>query len=137
MKQIPKIEKHMTPMPHTINPDMPIQVAAQMMRDHACRHLPVLEGGRLVGVLSDRDVKLAGAFAGPGELTVADVMASDPYTVRPGASLDEVVLEMAEHRYGCALIRQDNGKVVGIFTATDGLRVLGETLKGRFHAIVS
>jgi CBS domain-containing protein len=42
---------------------------------------------------------------------------------------------MAEHRYGCAVVKQDNGKVVGIFTATDGLRVLGQILETRFKAI--
>jgi CBS domain-containing protein len=39
---------------------------------------------------------------------------------------------MAEHKYGCVVVRQENGKVVGIFTATDGMRTLGEILQTRF-----
>ena len=61
--------------------------------------------------------------------SVDEVMTPEPYTVRPEAPLDEVVLEMAEHKYGCAIIEQGNGKVVGIFTAVDGLRELGERLR--------
>ena len=128
MKQIPKVDKYMVPMPHTIGHDITIEKALGMMRDHKIRHLPVQDAGKLVGVLSDRDIKLAASFANSGELHVEDVMTPDPYTVKPQASMDTVVMEMAEHKYGCAIIVQDNGKVVGIFTATDGLRVLGDLL---------
>lgn len=134
MKQIPKIEKYMTTMPHTIGKDISIHKALEMMRTYRIRHLPVQEGGSLVGVLSDRDIKLAASLAGSVELTVEDVMTPDPYTVKAHTSLDSVVLEMAEHKYGCAIVVQDNGKVVGIFTATDGLRVLGEVLHLNYRA---
>ena len=134
MKQMPKIEKHMTPMPHTINPNMPIQMAMQIMRENRIRHLPVQNSGKLVGVLTDRDIKLASSFQGSGELSVGDVMTPDPYSATPQTSLDQVVFKMAEHKYGCAVIQQENGKVVGIFTATDGLRVLGEFLQNHFKS---
>jgi len=132
MKQIPMIEKYMTAMPHTINPSMPLTTALQMMREYNFRHLPVLNAGKLVGVITDRDVKLASSFKGANDLLVDDVMTPTPYTTTPQASLDQVVFEMAEHKYGCAVVQQENGKVVGIFTATDGLRVLGEILQDRF-----
>jgi acetoin utilization protein AcuB len=106
-----------------------------MMREHQFRHLPVQDGGKLVGVLTDRDVKLAASFAESNKLTVEDVMTPDPYTTTPHASLQDVVLEMAEHKYGCAIVKQENGKVVGIFTATDGLRVLGEILEQNYRAM--
>jgi len=133
MKQMPQIQKFMTPMPHTIGQDIPLKTALSMMREHRFRHLPVQDGGKLVGILTDRDVKLAASFAGAAELTVSDVMTPDPFTVGPETSLDFVVLEMAEHKYGCAVIEQGNGKVVGIFTATDALRVLGEQLGMSFR----
>lgn len=135
MKQMPKIEKFMTPMPHTINPGVPLKTALEMMREHRIRHLPVLFAGKLMGVITDRDIKLASSFSQASTLKVDDVLTPDPYAVRPQASLDEVVLEMAEHKYGCAIIQQENGKVVGIFTATDGMRVLGEVLRNNFKAI--
>ena len=129
MKQMPQIQKFMTPMPQTIGRTIHIKKALSTMREFSIRHLPVQEGGRLVGVLTDRDLKLATSFGKVDELTVDDVMSSDPYTVKPEAPLDVVVLEMAEHKYGCAIVQQENGKVVGIFTAVDGLRVLGEQLE--------
>jgi acetoin utilization protein AcuB len=129
MKQIPKIDKVMTPMPHTIGKDIPIAKAIDMMRSYRIRHLPVQDGGELVGLLTDRDVKLAGSFTGANHLTVEDAMTPDPYCVAPGTPLDQVTEEMAEHKYGCAIVRQQNGKVVGIFTAVDALRVLHDTMK--------
>ncbi len=136
MKQMPMIEKFMSTLPHTIGKNMSIKTALGMMREHQIRHLPVEDGGHLVGLVSDRDIKLAASFnAKDGELTIEDVMSPDPYTVTPHTPVDDVVLNMAEHKYGCAIVKQDNGKVVGIFTATDGLRVLGEVLKGNFKPI--
>ncbi len=134
-KAMPKIQKYMTAMPHTINKDMSIKTAMSMMRENQFRHLPVQEGGKLLGVLSDRDIKLAASFAGAQELRVEDAMSPDPFTVSPEAELDKVVLEMAEHRYGCAIVQQANGKVVGIFTATDGMRVLAEVLNQHYRHV--
>ena len=122
-------------MPHTIAQDMTAKMALSMMREFHIRHLPVENGGKLVGLVSDRDIKFASSFAHDKELTVDEIMTPDPYTVLPQTSVDDVVMNMAEHRYGCAIVKQENGKVVGIFTATDGLRVLGEVLKGNFKPI--
>ncbi len=131
MKSVPSIEKYMTPVPHTINPKMPLKKAIEMMRENHIRHVPVLEAGKVIGILSDRDVQWASTFNEQKETLVEEVMTPDPYTVRPYTLLDEVVFHMAEHRYGCAVISQINGKVLGIFTATDGLRLLGEILYTR------
>lgn len=135
MKQIPMIDKYMTVMPHTINSAVTIKKAVELMREHRFRHLPVQTSGKLVGILTDRDIKLASSFVGSAELAVEDVMTPDPFVVAPHTPLDSVVTEMAEHKYGCAVIQQDNGKVVGIFTATDGLRVLGEILKTNYKPV--
>jgi acetoin utilization protein AcuB len=104
-----------------------------MMREHRIRHLPVQDGGKLVGVLTDRDIKLAASFEGSEDLVAEEVMTPDPYTVLPESPADEVAKEMAEHKWGCAIVQQSNGKVVGIFTAVDGMRVLGEMLDAHYH----
>ena len=134
MKTMPKIQKVMTMMPHTIGDDIPIKKAMEIMREFRIRHLPVQKGGKLVGVITDRDIKLARSFQGQDELVVNDVMTPDPYTVHPDAELDEVVLNMAEHKYGCAVVQQSNGKVVGILTDNDSLRILGETLRSHYRS---
>lgn len=133
MKQMPKIEKVMTPMPYTVGLKIPLNTALNMMREHRIRHLPVQEAGKLVGVLTDRDLKLVMSLqAGSGELTVEDAMTPDPYCATPQTPLDHVTDEMAEHKYGCVIVQQENGKVVGIFTAIDALRILGEKLKEHY-----
>lgn len=136
MKQMPQIQKFMTPMPHMIGRDIPLKTALSTMREHRIRHLPVLDGGKLVGVLTDRDVKLASGFGDASTLKVEDIMTADPFTVNPEATLDYVTVAMAEHKYGCTIVQQENGKVVGIFTAIDALRVLSEQLSAFYRSRV-
>lgn len=131
MKQMPQVQKVMTKLPHTIGSDIPLARAEALMRNEGFRHLPVLDGGKLVGMLSDRDVSLAASLGSEG-MKVEDVMTLDPFVVTPDAPLDNVVMEMAERKLGSAVVRQDNGQIVGIFTAVDGLRVLSETLVAHF-----
>lgn len=99
------------------------------------RHLPVLQGGKLVGVLTERDVNLASSLMGAADMKVDDVMMPMTYTVRPDAPLNRVVAEMAERKYGSAIVQQENGKVVGIFTAVDGLRCLADVLREHYRGV--
>ena len=132
MKAMPKISKHMTTLPHTVNPKLSIKEAYNLMTTEDIRHLPVLESGRLVGVISDRDVKFASSFGNPSTLLVEDVMSQDVYSVHPDTELDNVVDTMSLSKFGCAVIQQENKKVVGIFTATDSLRVLAAVLRSHY-----
>lgn len=131
-KPIPTIQKYMTTQPHSIGVDQPMAAAHRVMREHGFRHLPVLSGGRLVGLLSDRDLNLIETLrdVDPSKVTVEEAMSNDPYTVEPDAPLDEVVATMADRKYGCAVIVQ-NGKLVGIFTTVDVCRAFAELLHGR------
>ncbi len=131
-KPIPSIQKYMTTTPHSIGVDQTLARAHQAMRDNAIRHLPVLSGGRLVGILTDRDLGLVESLkdVDPAEVTVEDAMSTSVYAVAPDAPLDEVASTMAEHRYGSAIVMQ-NDKVVGIFTTVDACRALAELLHTR------
>ena len=131
-KPIPTIQKYMTTTPHTIGSDQTIAKASSVMSEHRIRHLPVLRGGRLLGVLSDRDVKLIEGFRDVDATTtkVEEAMTEQPYTVEPGTPLDEVVRTMAEKKLGSAVILQNN-KVVGIFTTVDACQALSELLQTR------
>jgi acetoin utilization protein AcuB len=133
MKQMPKIEKVMTPMPYTVDGSASIKYALQLMREHRIRHLPVLNLGEVVGIITDRDIKLASGFQGSEKIVVEDVMTPHPYIVKPQAPLDAVASEMAEHKYGCAIVRQENGAMVGIFTAVDALRCLSDTMREHYR----
>ncbi len=133
-KPIPQIMKHMTPMPHSIGSDQTVATASRMMNEHHIRHLPVLRGGRLLGILTDRDIKLA---LGPDlgspperELAVRDVYQPESFVVDAAVPLEEVAAQMAGRHLGSALVTR-GGKLVGIFTATDACRALARVLRER------
>jgi acetoin utilization protein AcuB len=119
------IQDVMSPQPMTIGRDQTLATAHQMMRENKVRHLPVLERGRLVGILSQRDLYFLETIAGVDLATdhVDDAMTVDTFAVAPTASLTEVAGAMAKRKYGCAVVIE-RGRVIGIFTATDALRVL-------------
>ena len=131
-KPIPSIQKFMTTAPHTIEADRPITEARASFAELNIRHLPVMQGGRLVGVLTARDLALIESIAGadPTQVTVRDAMSTDVYAVSPDASLDEVAREMASKKYGSAVVVQ-NQKVVGIFTTVDLANALVSLLETR------
>jgi acetoin utilization protein AcuB len=131
-KAIPTIQKYMTTSPHSIGTDQPLAKAHEMMRELDIRHLPVLLGGQLVGILTDRDLALIESMSGvdPRKVTIEDAMTSSVYSVEPGTPLDEVVATMGERKLGSAVIMQ-NGKVVGIFTTVDLCRAFTDLLQTR------
>ena len=133
-KAMPHIAKFMTTQPQTIGADISIAKAEKMMIEHRIRHLPVLRGGTLVGILSERDVKMVMSFkdVDPEKVSVEEAYTPDPYITSPEAKLDEVAEKMANHKYSCVLI-EDNHKLVGILTWVDALRAMSEILKQRFH----
>jgi acetoin utilization protein AcuB len=131
-KPIPTIQKYMTKVPHSVGDEQTLAHASSLMKEHGIRHLPVLRGGKLLGILTDRDVHLIEALVGEegADLAVAEAMTEEPYAVDPGTPLDEVASEMAEKKYGSAVVVQ-NRKVVGIFTTVDACRALSELLRTR------
>lgn len=126
----PRVGTYMTMWPHSIGRDQSLSLAAAMMRDHQVRHLPVLDGGQLVGVLSERDIALVEALAplDPDRVSVEEAMTPMPYAVTPETPLSRVVRMMADHRYGCTVV-MERGKVLGLFTTTDALTVLHRKLE--------
>jgi CBS domain-containing protein len=119
------IQQVMTSQPVTVGRNESLATAHQLMRAHDCRHLPVLEHGELVGVVTQRDLYLLETIAGVDLRTdqVDDAMTTDAYSVNPDEPLDLVAAHMAKHRYGCAVVIE-RGRVIGIFTTTDALHVL-------------
>lgn len=131
-KPIPTIQHHMTTSPQSIGVDQTLARAHKVMREHKIRHLPVLAGGKLVGMVTERDLHLVETLrdVDPETVKVEDAMATTVYSVSPDAPLDEVVSAMAAKKYGSAVVMQ-NGKVVGIFTTVDVCRTLAELLHSR------
>jgi len=119
------IDQHMTPCPHSVGAEQPLRRAMESMRTHRVRHMPVLHGGELVGMLSDRDIVLLENLADAlhDDLKVEEVMSLEPYAVSRGTSLKEVLEEMASRHLGSAVIMNGN-TVAGIFTSTDAVIML-------------
>jgi len=129
------IRQFMTAAPHSIGRDQPLSVAHERMRAWGIRHLPVLEAGKLVGVLSQRDALFVETLrdVDPTKVPVEDAMSSDVYIVAPDVPLTEVAREMADHKYGCAVVT-DGPRIVGIFTTVDALRALIGIAEGKRFA---
>jgi len=133
-KPIPPISKYMTTTPVTVPGDTTLAEVAEIMKKNSIRHLPVVDVGKLLGVLSDRDVKFVESFpdVDPKRITAQEAMTGDPYHVTPDTPVDEVAGTMAERRYGSAMIVQ-NGHVVGIFTTVDACHCLADLFETRLR----
>lgn len=129
------VKNVMTENPLTLGPDAPLRDAVNLMRERKIRHLPVVEdGGRLVGMLTDRDVRHAALVPAlaqhlPWELRrlkslrIRDVMTWSVVTTRPEATLAQAGVTMFQRRIG-SLPVVDDGRLVGILTETDVLTAL-------------
>lgn len=111
----------------SITADTTLQDAYRTMRDHGIRHLPVLEGPTLVGVVTDRDLRLAtSALASepfPPGSTVSTVMSRSPLTAAAWDPIEDAARMMRSNRIGCLPIL-DEGRLVGIITGLDLLDAL-------------
>jgi acetoin utilization protein AcuB len=125
----------MTTNPITARPDDSIWDAVKILQNHQIRHLPVIQGKQLVGMISDRDLRLVlpSSLAVPEEqerfrqwaaqVKVGDVMTRKVFTVTPGTPTDRAARLMLEHRIGSLPVLQ--GKtLVGIISTIDLLRAM-------------
>jgi acetoin utilization protein AcuB len=121
----------MTREPLTVDAKLDPKEAQKIMIERNFRHLPVVEEGRVVGVVSDRDILLAQVtnHGLEGELHVGDLCSLAPYIVAPGTALAEVLDTMVQKHIGSTLVAEE-GRLVGIYTATDACRDLARSLRG-------
>lgn len=121
----------------TASPDTLLAQALELTRTHRIRHLPVVESGRLVGIVSDRDLR----FAHPPvwvedadamrralhEHTISEIMTSPVVTIAPDVPVEEAARVLQSHPFGCLPV-VDDGALVGIITESDILRALAELM---------
>lgn len=129
---MPTVESVMTPCPHCVDADDSLLLARALMQRYEVRHLPVINAGTLVGVLTDRDIKRALdpdlGLPPLDELFVRDLFVPDAYIVEAAEPLDEVLAHLSTTHIGSALITRD-GHLVGIFTVTDACRTFCQFLR--------
>ncbi len=126
-----RMDAVMTPLPYSVALDARITEAREVMAENDIRHLPVTDGGELVGVITERDIALV---LDPEldvpfheELRVRTVCVRNAYVVEPQTPLATVLSEMARRRIGSALVAL-HGQLLGIFTVTDACRLFAEHL---------
>jgi acetoin utilization protein AcuB len=127
------VKDWMSKDPVTINDDTSMMKAIHLMKQNRFRRLPVLHEGRLVGIVSDRDLKEASPSKATtldvhelyyllAELQVKDIMTRDPVTVSPEDSVERAAQLMLENTISGLPVVGDQGRVVGILTQSDVFR---------------
>ncbi len=136
MKRIPRIKSVMTTFPLSVEADAAVSEALEFMREHNIRHLPVTDDDKVVGLVSDRDIKLMlrPDIADPtaDELKVRDAMVPEPYAVEFDARLDSVLAYMARQHVRSVVVMR-HGRLVGMFTTSDACQAFAEFLRDQFR----
>ena len=129
-KSIPPVKAVMTPFPHSIEASEPMTRAREMMTGYGFHHLPVIDRGELVGVISEPDLRRAES-ADSGARRVAEVTRQESFLVDLSEPLDHVLAKMARLQVGSVLVVKED-RLAGIFTVTDACRSFAECLRAQF-----
>ena len=125
------IREAMTANPATVEPDTTVQEAARIMKSEDVGSLPIVEGDRLVGVVTDRDLAIRILAEGKGaDTTVGEITSKDVVTVDPQQSLEEAARLMAEHQIRRLPVTEEDGKLVGILAQADVAQAGHDSLTG-------
>ena len=134
-ERMPSVGAAMTPFPYSVGPDASVLEVEQLMSQHRIRHVPVQQDGRVLGVVSERElhhlVHAALPEADKARLRIRNLLRQEPYAVEMTTPLDEVAGEMARRHIGSAAVLR-HGKLAGIFSTVDACRLLAEFLRDRF-----
>lgn len=136
-----QVKDRMTPNPITVTEDTAFEDALHIMRDRKIRRLPVLKDGRLVGIVSEKDLLYASPSPATSlsvfemhyllsKLKMKDIMTKRVITVGEDCPLEEAARIMVDHKIGCLPVLRD-GSLVGIITETDIFKTFVEMLGGR------
>jgi acetoin utilization protein AcuB len=134
-ERMPSVGAAMTPFPYSVGPDASVLEVERLMHVHRIRHVPVQDDGRVLGVVSEREllhlVHTALPDADKSRLRIRHLLRQDPYVTEMATPLDVVAEEMAERHIGSAVVLR-HGKLAGIFSTVDACRLLSEFLRDRF-----
>ena len=129
------VRELMTTTPVTVEPHTNLGQVAMLMKQEDCGSIPVVDDGRLVGIVTDRDIVIRGVASGsdPKTQQVSTVMSADPVTIAPEADISEAEKVMADRQIR-RLPVVEKGKLVGIIVTAQIARAgdkrkVGETLK--------
>ena len=119
-----KISELMTPNPCAIDADKPVSYAARMLKDEDVGLAPIVEGDRLVGTLTDRDIvtRVVAEGKDPQSVTVREVASTDVVTIDPEQDLSEALRLMASNQVRRLPVVEEDGRLVGVVAQADVAR---------------
>lgn len=125
------VEEFTTPDPITATETTSIEALISLMKGNGVRHLPILRGTKVVGIVSDRDVKVASGLNSSEKMMIEarHIMATDPVTVNSATSLEDVAFQMSNSKIGSVIVNDEEDQFLGIFTVTDALNALIEVAR--------
>ena len=127
------VEEFTTPSPFSVTAEENLLQLEEIMAREGIRHVPVVRAGVPIGIVSDRDLRVVKNFSGHETFLAEQIMTPDPFTVSPDMPLDQVAYEMSQRKIGSAIVVDEEGKVIGIFTSTDALNALVELVRGQLN----
>ena len=107
-----------------IDADAPVWKAWRLIKDKALKVLPVMSGGRVVGLVSDRDIIQISGYNGGQSMPVKEAMSLNPQVMSQGATLYDVLQAMLATQQEAVVLVDDTDKVSGLFTWSSGLKAL-------------
>lgn len=116
------VQSIMTKTVVSASPDATVREAIQLIDDNDIRHLPIVEDGRLVGIVSDRDLRAYERSDERLAIPVGEVMTQEPVCMEVGESLASVIDIMLEYKIGALPVVGEEGELVGIVSYIDVLR---------------
>src|SRR6266550_4599709 len=134
-----KIRDVMTSNPCTIDAEKSVAYAAKMMLEEDVGLAPIVEGDRLIGMLTDRDVAARVAAEGrdPDQVKVREVASKQLITIAPGQDLDEALRKMAQHQVRRLPVVEEDGRLVGVVAQADIAREGDDTQTGQLVEEIS
>lgn len=126
------VDEFTSPDPITVTKNTPLNEILRIMKENNFRHVPVVEGKKAVGIISDRDVSLVRGLNLEKKLTAEEIMTPNPYTVKSTTSLEAACFALSNKKVGSAIVCDEAGEIYGIFTSTDALNAMVEVLRGDY-----
>lgn len=136
-----KVKEAMTPNPVTVTGDTPLPKIVDLMREHRVRRVPVMDGDRLIGIISDHDVMAT--MPSPAttlsrwemntlleKVRAKEIMTSPVYVAAPECPIEEVARMMLQRKFGAMPVLDDDDKLIGIVTESDIFRMFVDMLSG-------